>query len=64
MERAWRTGEMVAGDPTTTIADGLAARVPVPEALELMRRVVDRFILVDDDLLLRAVGLVYERCGL
>ena len=61
MERAWRTGEMVKGDPTNTIADGLAARVPVPEALGLMRRVVDRFILVDDDLMLRAVGMLHER---
>ena len=64
MERAWRTGEMEKGEATTTIADGLAARAPVPEALELMRRVVDRFILVDDELMLRAVGLVHERCGL
>ena len=64
MERAWRTGEMAKGEPTTTIADGLAARVPVPEALELMRKVVDRFILVPDELMLRAVGLVHERCGL
>jgi threonine dehydratase len=64
MERAWRTGEMARGEPTATIADGLAARVPVPEALELMRKVVDRFILVDDALMLRAVRLVHEHCGL
>ena len=64
MERAWRTGEMAKGEATTTIADGLAARVPVPEALELMRKVVDRFILVDDELMLRAMSLLYERCGL
>ena len=64
MERAWRTGEMAAGDPTATIADGLAARVPVPEALHLMRQIVDRFVLVDDDLLLRAVSLVHEHTGL
>jgi threonine dehydratase len=64
MERAWRTGDMAKGEATNTIADGLAARVPVPEALELMRTVVDRFILVDDDVMLRAVGLVHEHCGL
>lgn len=64
MERAWRTGEMETGGPTTTIADGLASRVPVPEALQVMRRVVDQFVLVEDALLLRAVRLVYELCGL
>ena len=64
MERSWRTGQIVEGGPTTTIADGLAARVPVPEAVELMKKVVDRYLLVDDDLLLRAIRLVYEACGL
>ena len=64
MERAWRTGEMAAGEPTATIADGLAGRVPVPEALHLMREIVDRFVLVEDDLLLRAVSLVHEHTGL
>lgn len=64
MERAWRTGDMAPGGPTATIADGLAARVPVPEALELMREVVDRFVLVDDELLLRAMRLLVERAGI
>ena len=64
MERAWRTGDDSPGEPTTTIADGLASRVPVPEALELMREVVDRFVLVSDQAMLRAVRLLYERCGL
>ncbi len=36
MEQSWRTGQIVEGGPTTTIADGLAARVPVPEAVDLM----------------------------
>src|SRR3954452_11109235 len=64
MERAWRTGDMAPGGPTATIADGLAARVPVSEALELMRDVVDRFVLVDDELLLRAVRLLVDRAGI
>ena len=64
MERAWRTGDTSPGEPTATIADGLASRVPVPEAVELMREVVDRFVLVDDEAMLRAVRLLYERCGL
>jgi threonine dehydratase len=64
MERAWRTGDTSPGEPTGTIADGLASRVPVPEAVELMRQVVDRFVLVADDSMLRAVRLLYERCGL
>ena len=64
MERAWRTGDTSPGDPTATVADGLASRVPVPEAVALMRELVDDFVLVDDAAMLRAVRLLYERCGL
>jgi threonine dehydratase len=63
MEIAWRTGAMDPA-PAETIADGIAARVPVPEALELMRELVDDFWLVDDDDLVEAMRLVFEHEGL
>jgi threonine dehydratase len=64
MERAWRTGDLEAGGPTATIADGLAARVPVAEAVAEMRETVDAYVLVDDEALLDAMRLVFEHTGL
>jgi threonine dehydratase len=63
MEIAWRTGAMDPA-PADTIADGIAARVPVPQALELMRELVDDFWLVDDDGIVEAMRLVFEHEGL
>ena len=36
------------------MADGIAARVPVAEALAIMRRCVDDMVLVDDNAILAA----------
>ncbi|HYU64403.1 MAG TPA: pyridoxal-phosphate dependent enzyme [Verrucomicrobiae bacterium] len=56
--------------PSTTIADGIAVRVPVPAAVDLMQRTVDEVVLVDDDAMLAAMrwlltdaGLVVEPAG-
>jgi threonine dehydratase len=56
--------------PSTTIADGIAVRVPVPAAVDIMRRTVDDVVLVDDDAMLAAMrrlltdaGLVVEPAG-
>ncbi len=64
MERAWRTGELDPAGPTDTIADGLAARVPVAEAVAAMRATVDDFVLVEDERLLEAVDLLRDTAGL
>jgi threonine dehydratase len=63
MEHAWRTGELTSWGAIHTIADGLAARVPVPEAVEGMRANVDRYVLVDDGAFLDAVRLLVEHAG-
>ena len=64
MERAWRTGALETGPPTTTIAEGLAARVPVAEAVGVMRATVDDFVLVEDERMLEAMRLLIDVCGL
>ncbi|MEV0403050.1 pyridoxal-phosphate dependent enzyme [Actinoallomurus sp. NPDC050550] len=65
MEHAWRTGDTTpSAAPTTTIAEGLATRVPAPRAVEAMRATVDDFILVDDRQLLEAMRLLIETTGL
>jgi len=63
MERSWRSGTAVTA-PSTTIADGIAVRVPVPEALALMRGLVDDVMLVDDVEIVAAMRLLFATAGL
>lgn len=70
MARSLAEGRIVETDRVETIADGIAVRVPVPEALDDLRPVVDEILLVDDDAILRAMrsallhlGLVLEPAG-
>jgi threonine dehydratase len=49
MTLSWRARRPIETPSADTIADGIAARVPVPEALELMIGVVDEMLLVDED---------------
>jgi threonine dehydratase len=57
-------------DPVRTIADGIAVRVPVPEAVEDLRGLADDIVAVDEAAILSAmrgllahVGLVVEPAG-
>lgn len=63
MERSWRAGHPVSA-PAATIADGIAVRVPVPEALEIMRRTVDEVMLVSDAEILEAMRMLFSLTGL
>jgi len=47
-----------------TIADGIAVRVPVPEALDDLADVVDDVVLVEDEAMVEAMQLVFRRHGL
>ncbi|WP_460961729.1 threonine ammonia-lyase [Parasphingorhabdus pacifica] len=58
MERAWRTGDLESDGPTKTMAEGLAVREPVAETVRAMRRSVDAYVLVDDELLSVAARLL------
>ncbi len=50
--------------PSTTIADGIAVRVPVPEAVGLMASTVDEVTLVSDDAMLAAMRMLLHDAGL
>ncbi|HSP09278.1 MAG TPA: pyridoxal-phosphate dependent enzyme [Candidatus Dormibacteraeota bacterium] len=63
MERSWREGHPVSA-PAATIADGIAVRVPVPEALEIMRGTVDEVMLVSDAEILEAMRMLFALAGL
>lgn len=67
MERSWRNGPggaVVETSTADTIADGVAVRVPVPEAVSDMHGLVDDVVLVDDDRALRAMALIERFAGL
>lgn len=63
MARSWSAGKPITA-PSATIADGIAVRVPVPEALELMRGVVDEVVLVTEDEIVAAMRLLFAEAGL
>ena len=64
METSWRKRKPISTGPTDTIADGIAVRVPVPEALEIMRTAVDEVMLVTDEEIIEAMRLLHSTTGL
>lgn len=64
MERSWRSGKVIALGSVRTIADGIAVRVPFPEALEDLKGLVDEILRVEDPSFVAAMRLVYRELGL
>ena len=67
MHSAWRAPdqpETWETDAMSTIADGLAVRVPVPDAVDDMVGVVDDVIPVNDDAIRDAMSLLHRTAGL
>lgn len=64
MERSWRSGRVELTERADTIADGIAVRVPVPNALEDMRGVVDDIVLVEDSQIIEAMRLLFDSLGI
>jgi threonine dehydratase len=54
MTYSWRARRAIETPTAETVADGIASRVPVPEALEITLRCVDDMVLVDDPAILDA----------
>jgi threonine dehydratase len=63
MELSWRAGSVHNTDQATTIADGIAIRLPVSEAISDMEGCVDDVILVDDDAIVTAMRLLLGEVG-
>ena len=64
MEKSWRAGSTVERSSVNTIADGLAVRVPIAEAVNDMRGLVDDILLVDDEAIVEAMRLLYRHAAL
>jgi peptide deformylase len=64
MQRSWLSHQVINGERVCTKADGLAVRVPVPEALRDMWGLVDDMILVDEGEIALAVHYALKYAGL
>jgi threonine dehydratase len=64
MEKSWREGKLIETESTTTIADGIGVRVPVPEALDDIRNLLDDILLVEDSQIISAMKLAHQHLGL
>jgi len=64
MALSLQAGAVRSTDTADTIADGIAVRVPVPEALDDLRGVVDDVVLIEDEAMVEAMRLVLRCHGL
>jgi threonine dehydratase len=58
--RSLAAGRPVSHEPATRIADGLACRTPVPDALDQIRAGIDRLVEVSDDQIEAAMRAIYD----
>ena len=64
MHASFTTGSIVERPSADTIADGIAVRTPVPEAVIDMQGIVDDVLLVSEDSLKSAMKVVFDQAGL
>jgi threonine dehydratase len=64
MEQSWRLNKIVTLEKINTIADGIGVRLPIPEALEDMKGLVDDVLLVDDSTILHSMKLLHQHLGI
>jgi threonine dehydratase len=63
MARSWQGKTIVEMGEVHTIAEGIAVRVPVPEAVDDMGSIVDDMVLVDDEAMIDAMRLLVSTTG-
>jgi len=64
MAASWHERRVVERTAARTIADGIAVRRPVPEALRDLYDTTDDVLLVSDEAIARAMRLLFARAGL
>jgi threonine dehydratase len=64
MVRSWQAGRAIDTDSAATYADGIAARVAIPEAVELLADRVDRMVTVSEAALHEAQAILTEELGI
>jgi threonine dehydratase len=63
MVECWRAGKVVESDRCATFADGLAVRVAIPAAVDVLAEVTSEMLLVSERELAEAVG-AYAAAGI
>lgn len=63
MAESWRDNRIVERPRVDTVAEGIAVRTPVPEAVEDMRPIVDEMVLVADDQMIEAMRMIHRLAG-
>jgi threonine dehydratase len=63
MALSWQSHRPISA-PSDTIADGIAVRVPIPEAVGIMEKTVDEVMLVSDDEMRTAMRSLFYEAGL
>ena len=63
MALSWRARKPITA-PSDTIADGIAVRVPIPEAVRIMEDTVDDVMLASEDEMLAAMRDLFYKTGL
>lgn len=64
MVESWQSEKIVVHDKADTIADGIAVRVPVAEAVYEMRELVHRALLTDEETIVKAMQLIRLHAGI
>lgn len=61
---SWQQNQVIKTESISTFADGIAVRVPVPEALSDMRPLVDEMLMVNDGSIKNAMRRLFFEIGL
>lgn len=64
MVDSWKANTLITYDKSITIADGINVRIPIPQALEDMRGIVDEAVLVEDKSIIKSMKLLYKHLGI
>ncbi len=64
MDWSWQQGQLITTETVDTIADGIGVRIPVPEALEVMKTTVDEILQVSDTATLEAMQQIHHLVGI
>lgn len=64
MIESFRAGKVINHEKVATIADGIAVRLPIAEALDDMKGLVDDMLTVREANILKAMRLIHEHAGI
>ena len=64
MTRSWRQRRVVTAGPTSTIADGVAGRRPIPAVLDDLLLVADVAVLASEASIIAGMRMLLDQAGL